>query len=225
MPGADSTIGAIWDLDGTLVDTEMAHFASWRALLRENGRDLTLEQFKPTFGLRNDDILVRYFGFSGDAASIAALSERKEELFRAGLLANGVRLLPGAGELVKHLHALGARQAIASSAPPRNIEVLVGLLDIRDRFSAVVSGQEVMHGKPAPDIMLRAAERLGLPPTCCAVLEDAPAGIAAGHAAGCRTIAILSTFGRAQLRAADLIVESFLEVLWPVERWRSFVGC
>jgi HAD superfamily hydrolase (TIGR01509 family) len=225
MCAADSAIGAIWDLDGTLVDTEMAHFAAWRALLREHGRDLTLEQFKPTFGLRNDDILLQYFGFRGDAGYISALSERKEELFRADMQANGVRLLPGARELVEHFHALGARQAIASSAPPRNIEVLVGLLDVADRFSAVVSGLEVVHGKPAPDIMLRAAERLGLPATCCTVLEDAPAGIAAGKAAGCRTVAILSTFERPQLQEADLIVESFQEVLWPRERWQAFVGC
>jgi sugar-phosphatase len=83
----------------------------------------------------------------------------------------------------------------------------------------------VVHGKPAPDIMLRAAQRLGLSPRCCTVLEDAPAGIAAGKAAGCRTVAILSTFGREHLQAADVIVESFHEVLWPPERWRAFVGC
>lgn len=221
--------GAIWDLDGTLVDTEMNHYAAWRALLREDGRDLTRDEFKPTFGLRNDDVLVRHFGYSGDAARISALSEHKEELFRASLVRDGVRTQPGAHDLVEHLHALGmaghvVRQAIASSAPPANIDLMLRLLYLRDRFAAVVSAEEVAHGKPAPDIVLRAAERLGMPAAHCVVLEDAPAGVAAGRAAGSRVIAIASTFPREALGAADLVVDSFAEVLWPPERWQQFLG-
>ena len=214
---------AIWDLDGTLVDKEMNHFAAWRALLRENGRDLTHEQFRPTFGLRNDDILLRHLGFSGDAARIAALSERKEELFRASLERDGIQTLPGARELVEHLHALGARQAIASSAPPANIEAMLRLLGLGDRFSAVVSGEEVRRGKPAPDIFLRAAERLEVPAARSVVLEDAPAGVAAGKAAGMRVIAISAAFPPESLAAADRVVRSFMEVLWPADQWDAFL--
>src|SRR5207302_925587 len=104
----------------------------------------------------------------------------------------GVRTQPGARELVEHLHALGARQAIASSAPPANIDLMVQLLGLP--FDAVVSGEEVARGKPAPDIFLRAAERLDLPPARVVVLEDAPAGVEAGKAAGSRVIAIAATF-------------------------------
>lgn len=216
--------GAIWDLDGTLVDTEMNHFAAWRALLRAQGRDLTHEQFKPTFGLRNADVLVDHFGFSGDDAYITGLSERKEELFRASLQRDGIATLPGALQLVEHLHALGARQAIASSAPLANIDLMVELLGLRRRFGAIVSAEEVAQGKPAPDIMLRAAQRLELPAARCVVLEDAPAGIAAGRAAGCRVIAILSTFPRQALSGADVVVSSFHEVLWPLAQWEAFIS-
>src|ERR671939_1835248 len=134
-----TVFGAVWDLDGTLVDTATNHYAAWRALLREHARDLTYDEFRPTFGLRNDDILVHHFGFDPDPAHIEALGERKEELFRASLEREGVRTQPGARELVEHLHALAARQAIASSAPPPNIALMVRLLGIGDRFSAVVS--------------------------------------------------------------------------------------
>jgi HAD superfamily hydrolase (TIGR01509 family) len=216
--------GAIWDLDGTLVDTEMNHYAAWRALLREDGRELSHDEFKPTFGLRNDDVLVQHFHVGGDAARIAALSERKEEFFRASLQRDGVATQPGALDLVRHLRALGARQAIASSAPPANIDLMMRLLGLRDHFAAIVSAEEVAHGKPAPDLVLRAAERLGLPATRCVVLEDAPAGIAAGKAAGCRVIAILSTFPHESLGAADLIVRSFDEVLWDRAGWDAFLG-
>jgi beta-phosphoglucomutase len=214
--------GAIWDLDGTLVDTEMNHYAAWRALLREHGRELTHAAFRPTFGLRNDDILVNTFGFDPDPVGITRLAERKEEFFRQSLRNDGVRTQPGARELVAHLHALGARQAIASSAPPANIALTMALLGMRDRFEAIVSGEEVARGKPAPDIFLRAAEHLGLAPARAVVLEDAPAGVAAGRAAGARVIAIASTFPAASLGEADLVVSSFMEILWPLERWERF---
>jgi beta-phosphoglucomutase len=216
--------GAVWDLDGTLVDTEMNHFAAWRALLAEHGRALPYEQFQATFGLRNDDILVHHLGFEGDTGRIAALGERKEEFFRSSLEREGLQMQRGARRLVEHLHTLGARQAIATSAPPRNIEVMLNLLGLADSFGAVVSSEEVLHGKPAPDIVLRAAERLGLPADRVVVLEDAPAGVAAGKAAGSRVIAIAAAFSAEQLRAADLVVRSFEEVLWPLHGWETFVA-
>jgi beta-phosphoglucomutase len=223
--------GAIWDLDGTLVDTEANHYSAWRALMQEHGRDLTPEQFRPTFGLRNDDVLTHYLGFGGDVARIAALGERKEEMFRASLEREGIRLQPGAGELVAHLHALGARQAIASSAPPANIALMIRLLPhdksagyFGDDFDAVVSSEEVARGKPAPDIFLRTAERLGLPTRRTVVLEDAVAGVQAGKAAGARVIAIASTLPPERLGEADLVVRSFEEVLWPEERWEAFLA-
>jgi beta-phosphoglucomutase len=216
--------GAIWDLDGTLVDTAANHFSAWRALMQEQGRDLTYEQFQPTFGLRNDDVLTRHFGFSGDAARIAALGERKEVMFRASLERDGITLQPGAGALVQHLRALGARQAIASSAPPANIALMVRLLGFEDAFDAVVSSEEVTHGKPAPNIFLRAAERLDLPPARTVVLEDAIAGVQAGKAAGAKVIAIASTAPPEKLEAADLVMRSFEEVLWPEERWEEFLA-
>lgn len=216
--------GALWDLDGTLVDTGMNHYAAWRMLVREHGRDLTFEDFKPTFGLRNDDVLVHHLGFSGDTQRITALGDHKEELFRASLRKDGIRMQPGARELVEHFQALGARQAIASSAPPANIDLMVELLGLREAFAAVVSSEEVRHGKPAPDIFLHAAERIGLPPGRTVVLEDAPAGVAAGKAAGCRVVAIASTYTAERLSAADLVVDSFIEVLWPGERWEALLA-
>lgn len=215
--------GAIWDLDGTLVDTAANHYAAWKALLVEHGRDLTYEQFQPTFGLRNEDSLVDHFGFSPEPARIAALGARKEELFYASLEKDGVVMQPGAAALLERLRALGVRQAIASSAPPANIMLILRLLDLRDAFVAIVSGEEVERGKPAPDIMLRAAALLAVPPTQCVVFEDAPAGVAAGKAAGSRVIAIDASFGAALLGQADLVVASFDQLKWPLERWTAFL--
>ncbi len=215
--------GALWDLDGTLVDTEANHYTAWRALVREHGRDLSYEEFRPTFGLRNDDVLSRYLGFAGDAATLAALSERKEELFRASLRRDGVRTQPGALDLIAHLRALGARQAVASSAPPANIALIVRLLGLEGAFDAVVSGEEVARGKPAPDIFLRAAARIGLEPGRAVVLEDAPAGVAAGKTAGCKVIALVAGFPAEALFSANLVVDTFDDVLWSADHWERFL--
>jgi len=215
--------GAIWDLDGTLVDTAANHYAAWKALLAEHGRDLTYEQFRPTFGLRNEDSLVDHFGFAPAPIEIAALGARKEELFYASLKKDGVVMQPGAAALLEHLHALGVPQAIASSAPPANITLILTLLDLREAFVAIVSGEEVARGKPAPDIMLRAATLLSLSPRQCVVFEDAPAGVAAGKAAGCRVVALDASFGAAALQEADLITSSLDEVRWPLARWTAFL--
>src|ERR671934_123011 len=107
-------------------------------------------------------------------------------------------------------------------APPANIDLMVRLLSLP--FDAVVSGEEVARGKPAPDIFLRAAECLDLPPARVVVTEDAPAGVEAGKAAGSRVIALAATFPAESLAAADLVVRSFAEVLWPAEQWERFVG-
>ena len=229
--------GLIWDLDGTLVDTEQNHYAAWRALLQEHDQDLSYEKFLSTFGLRNDEILRHHLGFEGDDQQIAALGTRKEELFGALLERDGLRMQPGARQLVEHVHRLGGRQAIASSAPPGNIDLMMRLMGLRDCFHAIVSAEEVKRGKPAPDIVLRAAERLDLPPSRLVVLEDAPAGVEAGKAAGCRVIGIATASeGRIgyplagdaptapdRVSGADLVVRSFEEVLWPREQWEAFL--
>jgi len=219
--------GAVWDLDGTLVDTEANHFAGWQGLMRAHGRELTYQQFLPTFGRRNEDVLRDFLGFDESPQHLAVLGARKEELFCASLERDGVRMQPGARALVEHFRALGVPQVIASSAPPSNIALIVRLMGLGDRFAALVSGEEVAHGKPAPDIVLRAAERLSLPAARTVVLEDAPAGVAAGKAAGSRVVALVAGFPAESLIAADLLVRSFEEALWPLDRWESFVdtGC
>ena len=218
-----AAFGAIWDLDGTLVDTERNHYKAWRALLAEHGRDLDYETFRPTFGRRNDDVLTDHFGFDPSANSIADLSEQKEELFQASIEREGVRFLPGALDLVSHFSTMSVPQAIASSAPLGNIELILRVSGIASHFAVLVSSEEVKHGKPAPDIFLKAADHLELPAARCVVLEDSPAGVQGGQAAGCRVVAIEAAFPAAALSAADVVVDTFVDALWPEDRWLGFV--
>lgn len=222
-PATTASFAAIWDLDGTLVNTEQAHFESWRSLLHEYGRDLDYAEFRPTFGRRNDDVLTHHFGFDPNDVDIDALGRRKESFFLADLEKNGVRCQLGAEELVNHFSKLGFSQAIASSAPRENIDFIVRRLPFSSTFEAIVSAEEIRHGKPAPDIVLKAAEGLNVPVSRAVVLEDAPAGVASGKSAGAKVLAIEAAFNRELLQQADLIVKSFEEVLWPFGEWVSFI--
>ena len=178
----------LWDVDGVLIDSATQHLESWRQMAHEFGYPYTDADFWVTFGMRNADIIPRVFGVS-EPSRVQAMADRKEELYRE-LVAREARALPGARELMAALHAAGYRQALGSSAPEENLRVIVRTLDIGAYLEAIVSGETVPRGKPAPDIFLRAAEALGVEPVRCLVIEDAPAGVQAAHAGGMKCLAV-----------------------------------
>jgi beta-phosphoglucomutase family hydrolase len=199
----------LWDVDGVLIDSGEQHRRAWEQLAREEDLPYSDAAFWATFGMRNSDIFPRMFGVSGPPERIATLGDRKEAIYR-DLLKQEAVALPGAKELLAALHAAGYRQALGSSAPPANLEVIIQLLGIAPYLDAVVSGEQVAHGKPAPDIFLAGAERLGITPAHCLVIEDAPAGVAAAHAGGMRCLAVRRA-GQPDtpgLDAADALVDS-----------------
>ncbi len=216
-------VAVIWDLDGTLADTEQAHFRAWQALCREHGRDLSWEQFKPTFGLGNSDILQMLLGADLDAAEIDRLDEHKERLFREET-GGTIGTMPGAGRLAEHLHALGVPQAIGTSAPPENISFVLRAIELEALFPVRVSRRQVANGKPFPDIFLRAAAELRMDPALCVVLEDAPAGLQAAKAGGMHAVGLASTWPAAALAGADLVVDDLNALTWPLAQWERFVA-
>ena len=207
--------GALWDMDGTLVDTAELHFEAWRSTCRAHGRDLTRPEFAATFGRRNEETIPILFGnrFVGPAA--IALADQKEELYRTAAQ-DGVDLLRGGAALLQRLRAKGWRQAIGSSAPRLNVEQILRLTGTASIFDAVVSGDDVVRGKPHPDVFLRGATALGIDPQACVVFEDAPAGVMAAKAAGMKCVAVTfrSHHPAAELVAAgaDLVVRDLTEV-------------
>lgn len=199
----------IWDVDGVLLDSAEQHRQAWHRLAAEEGVPFTDADFWATFGMRNADIIPRFYGHDLAPARVQALGDRKEAYYRDSLRTSAVAL-SGARELVTALHAAGYRQAIGSSAPVENIDLIVNLLRLGPYLDAVVSGERVPRGKPAPDIFLAAADALQMPPARCIVVEDAPAGVAAAHAGGMRCLAVRRA-GQTDppgLDAADLVVDS-----------------
>jgi beta-phosphoglucomutase len=199
----------LWDVDGVLIDSGEQHRRAWEQMAGEENLPYSDASFWATFGMRNADIFPRMFNISGPPERIAALADRKEAIYR-DLLAREAVALPGAKELLTALHTAGYRQALGSSAPPANLEAIIRLLGIAPLLDAVVSGEEVAHGKPAPDIFLAGASHLGIAPTHCLVIEDAPAGVAAAHAGGMRCLAVRRA-GQPDapgLEAAEVVVDS-----------------
>ena len=181
----------IWDVDGTLIDSGPLHFDAWRDILQAEQFTLTRDRFHANFGQRNDAVLRDFLGAELGDAEIVRISTVKEMRYREMLRKRGVELLPGVRRLLTELRAAGWKQAIASSAPPENLDVIVDTLGLGSYFDAIVSGDDVQHGKPDPAIFLLAASRLAVAPEYCIVVEDAPAGVEGARRAGMRTIGVL----------------------------------
>ncbi len=203
--------GALWDMDGVLVDSGRAHFESWQQMWREEGVDFPETAFHHTFGQRTPEIIRALLGPHVADARIEELGDRKESYYRE-LVRQQVTALPGALELVRQLRAAGFRQAVATSAPRANLDLILDVLSLRQEFDATVSAEDVSHGKPDPQIFLLAAQHIGLPPARCVVFEDALVGIEAAHGGGMKVIAVATTNPAERLRHANLVVESLAEL-------------
>ncbi len=211
-----SSYGAIWDMDGTLVDTAELHFAAWSAIAKELNLPFSRADFAATFGKRNPEILRQLYNDRFSEKEIAALGERKEEYYRAAARRQGVVPLPGVKALVQGLRQAGFKQAIGSSAPRANLDLILQLTKLAPFFDALVSMEDTQRGKPDPQVFLVAAQRLKISPSHCVVIEDAVAGVQAAKAGGMKCIAVdfVGHHGQAALRSAgaDLVVKNLEEV-------------
>lgn len=206
----------LWDLDGTLVDSAEFHWLSWRDTLAAEGVLITYEQFLDSFGQKNDRILRGWLPTAtGDA--IARIGEAKEAEYRRLARTRGLTPLPGAAAWLARLQAAGWRQAIASSAPRENVEVMLSALSLRDYFDAIASAEDVTAGKPDPQVFLSAASRLDVLPSRCVVVEDAAAGIEAARRAAMRSVGV-SRGGRLD---ADVYVTSLEDL--PTETFERLL--
>ncbi len=197
--------GVIFDMDGVLVDSADAHLQSFQLLARENGKEVTKAQFATTFGRQNRDIIPILIGET-DEAAVAVLADRKEAIYR-DLVRDDMPVVEGAVALIEALHSRGAKLAVGSSGPLPNVELVLEAMGVSDMMHAIVSGDDVMRGKPHPDVFVQACRRLDLSPCHCIVIEDAPAGIAAAKAAGTYAVAVMIHYARDAFTGADMIVE------------------
>ena len=197
-------------MDGTLVDSRAHHWRSWREALAAEGVVVTETQFAATFGQRNDRILESWLGERATPERIRSIGDAKEDRYRRLVAAEGLSPLAGAAEWVRALAASGWRQAVASSAPRLNVEVVLRVIGLERELAAIVSAEDVRHGKPDPEVFVAAAARLGVPAARCIVVEDAEHGIEAARRAGMRSVGLGGVAGDLTVRSlADLPADAF----------------
>lgn len=201
----------IFDVDGVLIDSYQPHFQGWRQMLGELGEAFTEATFRETFGRTNNDIFADLYAGKYTDDQVQAAADRKEALYRE-IITRDFQAIDGAVELIDVLAAADFALAVGSSGPPENVALTLECLDRADRFTARVTGVDVTRGKPDPQVFLLAAEKLGVAPAQCVVVEDAPAGVAAAKAAEMACVALVGTATREQLAQADLVVESLREL-------------
>jgi beta-phosphoglucomutase len=199
----------LWDMDGTLVDSAEYHYAAWHDTLADAGHELTRDEFAATFGQLNDTILRRLLGADLGSDEIQRIGDLKESRYRELVRVRGISALPGACDCVRQLRAARWRQALASSGPRANGEAVLAAIGLTELFDALASAEDVTHGKPHPEVFLVAAERVGVAPSRCVVVEDAPAGVEAGRRAGMRTIGVLNMHPHLD---ADRVVRTLSEL-------------
>ena len=200
--------GVLWDLDGTLVDSAEYHWRSWRDTMATEGLSVTYQQFLDSFGQKNERILAGWLGQDATPDRVHRIAEAKEREYRRLAREGGLVALPGAAEWIVRLREHGWRQAIASSAPLANVEVMLDALRLGDYLDAIVSAEDVTAGKPDPEVFLKAAEKLSVLPARCIVVEDAAAGVEAARRAGMRSIGV----SRTAALDADVYVRSLTDL-------------
>lgn len=206
---------AIFDWDGVIIDSHDQHERSWILLGAEIGKSITREQFKATFGQRNETI-IPMLGWAdpGDHERIRTLGEHKEELYRKAIRQDGIAPLRGVIQTLCSLRDHGVPCAVGTSTPRANVDLVLELTGLEEFFSAIVTAEDVKHGKPDPEVFLTAALDLTTAPEDCVVFEDAHTGIAAAKAAGMKAVAVTTTHPAESFvdPAPDLIVDRLTEL-------------
>lgn len=180
----------VFDLDGTLVDSEPLYYEAGRRLLAEHGvPDFSWDDHARFIGIGTRETLETLRRERGLAAPVDELLAGKNRLYLE-LARAGTEVFPEMRELVERLHAAGHPMAVASGSSRQAIDAVLGATALDPLLPLRVSAEEVPHGKPHPDIFLETARRLGVSPTDCVVLEDAPPGAEAAHRAGMPCLAV-----------------------------------
>jgi beta-phosphoglucomutase len=193
---------ALFDLNGTVVDDMRLHGQLWREVALRLGSDVPASAFyREWAGLAAIDVLPQAVGRELDPELVRRLTDEKEARYRE-VYRGQVTEVPGAVAFLGRLRTAGVPVALATSAPRENRDLALDGLCLAAAFDQVIGIEDVQRGKPAPDIFLAAAARLGVPAGECIVFEDALTGLRAAHAAGMRVAGIATAFTREELREA-----------------------
>jgi len=205
--------GIVFDMDGVLADNHLEQRAAWKKVVEEAGLGpLTPEQFNQYAGRRNEEILAGLSEGKLSKEEIDKFSDEKEAYYRK-LATNSLSPVKGLIEFLNYLKEKNYRLAIATSAPPENVELVLNKFRISDIFAAIFDAKDVVHSKPHPEIYQRACQALGYEAWECFVFEDSRSGIKSAKAAGCRVGTPLTGLSKEEAEEEEphIIFEDFTD--------------
>lgn len=201
-------------MDGTLVATTEADFLAWQRIFMDHGKMLAFDHYFPLLGKKSHDVVYHVLKLEGQEAENAL--HNKMRYFEEIVAQKGIAMMPNAEALLKELKSLGIPLALATSSRKLKMELVLEEVGLLEYFTVLVSGEDVVRGKPNPDIFLLAASKLNADPRHCVVLEDAVSGVKAAKSAGMKCIAVTNTHEAEDLNIADLVISDFSELSLPV---------
>ena len=204
----------IFDVDGTLLDTERIYMQAWKDAAAEQGYVMPDSVLQKTRAVNTKDAARIFETEIGNGFSYAVTRPIRVRIAEEIIARESPILKPGVPELLDYLENRGIRLAVASSTNTKMTKEHLAASGIADRFEVIVGGDQITNGKPHPDIFLKAAECLAEAPETCIVVEDSPAGIRAGSAAGMHTVLVPDQAAITQqiVDLSDAVLKSLLEM-------------
>lgn len=202
--------GVIFDMDGTLIETTQADYHAWKKVFEDHGQELSFDDYFPLIGMKSEVVVNTRLHLEGEEAKKALL--KKADYFRDIIESHGIQTVPYATRLLKKLKQHNLKLALATSSRSQKMNYVLKLTELLQYFDVIVTGDEVTRSKPAPDVFIKAVEKLNLPVSQCVVIEDAASGVKAAKNAGLKCIAITTTHSADLLHEADLVISSFEEL-------------
>jgi beta-phosphoglucomutase family hydrolase len=200
----------IFDMDGTLVASTELDFLAWQKLFKEYGVNITFQQYYPLIGMKSADMVLHFLNLDGLKANYALT--KKMEYFDELLDNKGINVFPNTENVLKFFKEKSIPLALATSSRKRKMKRVMLDIGFANYFDAFVTGEEVINGKPHPDMFLLAAQRLSVDPSNCLVFEDAINGVIAAKSAGMKCVAVTNTHPESDLSIADLVINNFSQV-------------
>ena len=208
-----TSFAALFDMDGTLIDNTPYHFKSWQALYKKYDKgELSKETYyKEISGVPVMETIRRVFGEGRTEAQLKDLLYEKEEYYRE-IYAPYLAPINGLENFLTELKNAGVKMAMGTSATVADIDFVLNKIPIRDDFDAIISAGMVTKPKPDPQVYLKAAHALNMPPEKCVVFEDSLAGIKSANNAGMKVVGITTGHTAAQLQPVDLVIDDYSEL-------------
>lgn len=182
--------GAIFDMDGVLIDTEKLYLRFWKEAAAEFGYDMRDEHVFAVRSMARKYSIPKLKSMLGEDFPTEEVRSRRTELMNDFISKSGIETKKGLFRLLNHLRDSGIKIAVATATQRERTLSYLSRIGALEFFDSVICGDMVTAGKPAPDIYLTAAAELGLPPEECAAFEDSPNGLMAAHSAGCYTVMV-----------------------------------